>query len=147
MSDVPQFEAVTPTVLDTRRVSIHIKTINLPELTGIGACGVRLDDAERVSNVTLNFENTPPAPPQDASEFEQSKFPVVEVNLIDENQQSVAHSMIIEHRDPEVDITLHIREPHPGSVYTAYAEMIYQKKLVHVVQAPFKLESHRIEAQ
>ena len=36
MSDFPQFESVTPTVLDARRVSIHIKTINLPE-TMLGA--------------------------------------------------------------------------------------------------------------
>lgn len=152
MSDVPQFETVTPTVLDARRVSIHIKTINLPE-TVLGACGVRLDNAERTPNVQFNLDGipaTPPAPtepPSEVSDFEQSKFPVVEVNLVDEDRQSVAHSMIVEHRDPEVDITLHIREPHVGHTYTAYAEMIFQKKLVHVVEAPFILGKNGVDAQ
>lgn len=154
MTDVPQFETVTPTVLDARRVSIHLKTINLPEQHGIG-CMVNFNDANNLPKISLSVEPPPapttPAPPPEAPEdmpaFEQSKFPVVEVNLVDANQQSVAHAMIIEHRDPELDITLHIREPQIGSVYTAYAEMIYQQKLVQVVEAPFVLETDGVETQ
>jgi len=151
MTNVPQFETVTPTVLDARRVSIHIKTANLPAQRGIG-CMVNFNDANNLPRIALN-SNTPTAPipakeaPADMAAFEQSQFPVVEVNLMDANRQSVAHAMIIEHRDPEVDITLHIREPQVGSIYTAYAEMIYRQKLVQVVEAPFILETAGVDAQ
>ncbi len=155
MTTIPQFVSVNPEVLDERRVSVHIKTANLPELNRFGAC-FAAPDQKFTSNISLNPDvstppplpgNTIPAPPAAAAEntqadmtaFEQSKFPVVEVNLVDAEKNLVAHSMIIEHQEPDLSITLHIRSPQVGQTYTAFAELIYHQELVHVVSAPFVL--------
>lgn len=171
MTDIPQFISVTPTVLDERRVTVNIKTANLPEVNRLGACLVNLDQPP-TPNVSLNLDtSTPPTPPMppvvensadstavaapqpadseqiDATQFEQSKFPIVEVNLVDSEENFVAHSMIIEHQEPDLSITMHIRSPKPGETYTAYAELIYHEELVHVVSAPFVWAADEMNAQ
>ena len=158
MTDVPQFISVTPTVLDDRRVTVNIKTANLPEMNRLGACLVNLDQPP-APNVTLNLDtgSAPVALPPvnekpdtgddesvDVSQFEQSKFPVVEVNLVDADDNFVAHSMIIEHQEPDLSITMHVRSPQAGQTYTAYAEMIYHQELVHVVSASFVWEPQEL---
>ncbi len=163
MTDIPQFISVTPTVLDDRRVTVNIKTANLPEVNRLGACLVNLDQPP-TPNVTLNLDTSSapvaPTPPTgkendaaengdavDMEQFEQSKFPVVEVNLVDADNNFVAHSMIIEHQEPDLSITLHVRSPQQGQTYTAYAEMIYHQELVHVVSAPFIWEPQELNTQ
>jgi len=156
MTDIPQFISVTPTVLDDRRVTVTIKTANLPEVNRLGACVANFDQPP-TPNVSLNFDTSTPvaAPPRPAKEdepvdveqFEKSKFPVVEVNLVDSDDNFVAHSMIIEHQEPDLSITMHVRSPKPGETYTAYAEMIYHEELVHVVSAPFVWATDKLNAQ
>ncbi len=161
MTKIPQFISISPKVMDERRIAVTIKTENLPEVSRIGACMVNFADAA-TPNVSLDLNAPLPKPiveppksngntdiesniadtaitENDENPFAHSKFPVVELNLVDENNESVAQVMIIEHQEPELEVTMHLREPLLGHVYTVYAEMIYQTNSVHVMNQPFVL--------
>lgn len=163
MTKIPQFISISPTVMDERRVSVTLKTENLPDMPRLGACMANFAD-DTTPNVSLDL-NVPSAsptpiamPPQnnddaaiepsvaetdtadsDENPFAQSKFPVVELNLLDEHNESVAQVMIIEHQEPELEVTLHLRQPALGHTYTLCAELIYQTKSVHKINQPFVL--------
>ena len=161
MTQIPQFISISPKVMDERRISVTIKTANLPKVSHIGACMVNFADAA-TPNVSLDLNAPLPKPvieppksndntdvdsniaetdlsDDDENPFAHSKFPVVELNLVDEHHESVAQVMIIEHQEPELEVTMHLREPMLGHVYTVYAEMIYQTNSVHVMNQPFVL--------
>ena len=154
MTKIPQFISISPTAMDERRVSVTIKTENLPDMPRLGACMANFADPS-APNVSLDFDTVVPNPVVSASEnnantetntsdnndnpFAQSKFPVVELTMIDENDNAVAQITIIEHQEPELEVTLHLRQPALGHTYTLCAELIYQTKSVHKINQPFVL--------
>jgi len=163
MTQIPQFISISPKVVDERRIAVTIKTANLPKVSHIGACMVNFADAA-APNVSLDLNTPAPQPvatppksngntaieaqtdeedaiANDENPFAQSKFPVVELNLVDDNNQSVAQVMIIEHQEPDLEVTMHLREPMVGHVYQVYAELIYKTESVHVMNQPFVLET------
>lgn len=151
MTKIPQFISISPIVMDERRVSVTLKTENLPDMPRLGACMAKFTDPP-TSNVSLDL-NAPlpkPAPIEtplaesdvaesDENPFATSKYPVVELAMIDENDNSVAQITIIEHQEPELEVTLHLRQPNLGHTYTLRAELIYQMESVQIMNQPFVL--------
>lgn len=166
MTQIPQFISISPKVMDERRIAVTVKTANLPEVSRLGACMVNFADTA-TPNVSLDLNAPLPKPAAEAiaapvksngntatetdiatadiadneeNPFAQSKFPVIELNLVDEHNESVSQVMIIEHQEPELEVTMHLREPMLGHVYTIYAELIYKTESVHVINQAFILE-------
>jgi hypothetical protein len=137
-NSLPQFVLLEPTVLDLNRVTLHLKTTGFPP----------------VSNVSLNFTLPPSepvvdpqSPPDPAKILEQSPYPNVELNLLDENNQSVAQATIIEHKEKDFSFTLHLRNPQSGKKYTAQADMIHRQQIIHTVSTSFILENSEASAE
>ncbi len=159
MTQTPRFIALNPTILDERRISLNIITANLPETRRSGACIVNF--AEQPSNVALNLDlpASPPTAPTDTPPVaktstnanddvpEESKFPTVELNIVDDENKLVVQSMVIAHQEPDVTLTLHIPNPQLGHTYIAYAEMLLDQESIHTISTPFVLEVEKVRAE
>ena len=129
----PQFVSLTPVVLSPERVSLYLKTTNFPSR----------------SNVVLDFDLEGTAvlrPKPDAQKLQDleetilhSPYPNVALSILDEVHNEVAQVFIVEHKEEDISLTLHIRRPQPGKTYIARAEMIYQQQLIQTLTVPFKL--------
>jgi hypothetical protein len=120
-----------PVVLTYNRISLKLDTV-FPQK----------------SNVALLDFNPNPSPsstkeaeaPLDLDEaIRTSPYPNIEMSILDEGNQEVASVVVVEHRDPNLSLTLHIRHPQPGKRYTARAYLIYQQELIQTLTAPFTL--------
>ena len=60
-------------------------------------------------------------------------------DVIDQHGNEVASTFIVEHKEPELEFTLHLRVSEPGATYVARAEMASSDKVVQTVQVPFEL--------
>jgi len=150
MSNNPKFTLLQPTVLDYSRVSLMVKTADLPAKVAGGACAVPPSEGE--ANVSLSFDldtNGPPKPvappdnvsPPDPARFEdESPWPTLELALLDEDDELVAQALIIEHQEADVSFTLHVRRPQPGKLYTVMARMSKKAADIHIAKTQFLLE-------
>jgi hypothetical protein len=50
----------------------------------------------------------------------------------------VAATFIIEHKEPDLDFTLHLRSVEPGAAYTIRATLTDGGQVTQVVEAPFE---------
>jgi len=153
----PRLVLLEPFVLDHRRVTLTLKTADLPPRSNIPACMVNFAAPAAKPNATpaapLDFEigapTSPPPPlpkaPQtngDAGDdpFEDTPYPNVELSLLDADDNEIAQAIIIDHQEEEISFTLHIRNPQLGHTYIARADMIHHRELLQTLDAPFVLE-------
>ena len=69
-----------------------------------------------------------------------SPYPDVALCILDQHGNEVASTFIVEHKEPELDFTLHLRVSEPGATYVARAEMTISDEVVQTVQVPFELD-------
>jgi len=121
MTDRPYLVSLDAVVLDTSRVTLNLKTTGFPP----------------APNVAFSLNTSSPA---DAAPPAESPYPNVELSLLDADNRTVAHAIIVEHREEEVSFTLHLRRPQPGAAYTARAEMIHGQTVLQTLRTPFVLK-------
>lgn len=119
-----QLVSLKPIVLDYNRVVLTLRTAGFAS----------------APNVVLNFNA--PADEPEALNFSRSEspYPNVELALLDEDGRQVSQITVIEHRQAELSLTLHLRHPQPGHLYTARAEMKHHHNTLHALNVPFILE-------
>ncbi|NIW96953.1 MAG: hypothetical protein GWN13_01660 [Phycisphaerae bacterium] len=139
-NSVPQFVSLIPMVLSPGRVSLHLKTTNFPGK----------------SNVSLDFDLGDTAPQQNPTNQEledpeamlrNSPYPNVELSILDDKHNEVAQAIIVEHKEENISLTLHIRRPQPGKTYIARADMIHNQQLIQTLTVPFKLQPSDTEVE
>ena len=136
---MPQFVSLTPLVLSPERVSLNLQTTNFP-----GKSNVLLD---------FNFRNDGPLPSKPADRdlenpeelIRNSPYPNVELSVLDDQHNEVAHMFIVEHKEEHISMTMHIHNPQPGKTYIARADMIHNQRLLQTLTIPFKLEPFNAE--
>lgn len=152
MSDEIRIESFTPQPLwDGRRVTLILHVSGLPAY-GPGAHFLRFTDvsnqeagaeeaaqAPRKPNVNL-FPQSPASEESGPSGQEQppSPYPNVTLAILDQHGSSMATTYIVEHKEPELDFTLHVPPMEPGSRYVARAEMVINDEIIQVVEVPFE---------
>jgi hypothetical protein len=78
------------------------------------------------------YDDRPPSP-----------YPDVTLSIFDQGGNEIAATYIVEHKEPELDFTLHIHTPEPDATYTAHAELTMNDEVIQTVQVPFELsEGH-----
>jgi len=78
--------------------------------------------------------------PMPASDRPPSPYPDVTLSILDQGGNEITTTFIIEHKEPELDFTLHLRTPEPGATYTARAELTVNDEVIQTVQVPFELK-------
>jgi hypothetical protein len=66
------------------------------------------------------------------------KRPCVEVSILAADGGEAAHTNILETFLPELEFTMHLRHPHPGSEYSVEA-IVYYQKLPEVTDTPIDI--------
>jgi hypothetical protein len=92
-----------------------------------------LDSTEPEQIAAENF----PAPGGDRP---PSPYPDVTLSILDQGGNEIATTFIVEHKEPELNFTLHLRTPEPGATYTARAELVTNNAVIQTVQVPFELK-------
>jgi hypothetical protein len=121
----PTITILQPTVFpDNRRVQMEMVVENLPG-----------DSFAAVNLFMPDISGGPPRPDPNAP----SPYPNVELTILDSQRREVASLFIVEHKERETALTMHLPAPDPNEQYTARAEMTYQNETLQVVEAPFRL--------
>ncbi len=128
MSDQIRIEALIPTPMpDGRRVQVTLRTAGLPPYSfGMVTPGVTssVEDLAR------------PAPSQD--DRPSGPYPDVDLSIYDQRGNEVAATFIVEHKEPDLDFTLHLRDAEPGGTYTVRATLTGGGQVIQVVETPFE---------
>jgi hypothetical protein len=66
------------------------------------------------------------------------KKPCLDVTISDADGRETAHTSILEAMLPELEFTMHLRQPHPGSEYT-FEVVVYYQKLPDATDTPIDL--------
>ncbi len=157
MSDQMHIESLVPQPLpDLRRVTLNLRVVGLPPYgLGVASCVAGLSDvppadrsgqAQPAPDVDLFLGAPSPAGLPDAGgpavndDRPPSSYPDVTLSIFDQYGNEVAGTFIVEHKEPELDFTLHLRTFEPGATYTARAEMTLNDEIIQVVQVPFELK-------
>jgi hypothetical protein len=111
---------------DNRRVTFELEVENLPAT--VSNVFFSMPDMEADSAV-------PPRPDPDAP----SPYPDLELSILNRQRQQVASLLIVEHKEPSLALTLHLRAPDPQEPYIARAQMVYQNEPIDVMEVPFTL--------
>jgi len=124
----PKISSLNPVVLPgNRRVMMEMIVQNLPTT---------------FSNVAFTMPDMagsrPPRPPKPDPDA-PSPYPNIELSILNSQRQQVATLFIVEHKETETSLTLHLRTASPEEQYTARAEMTYQDQTLDVVEIPFRL--------
>jgi hypothetical protein len=92
-------------------------------------------------NVDLfpEMESSHPVNPASNHERSPSPYPDLTLSILDRHGDEVATTFIVEHKEPELNFTLHLRAVEAGATYTARAEMTQNDKVIQTVQVPFEL--------
>jgi hypothetical protein len=139
MSDsAPQITTLKPVVLpDNHRVIMQMVVENLPESDTGSACAVNSNSPPySPSNIQLFADTTDLTSPDGSNKI---SYPDVELSIFDSKRREVASLLIIEHREPVTDLTLHLRSPKPEEQYTASAKITLDNEVIEVVEVPFTL--------
>lgn len=163
MSDPIRIESLTPQPFpDLRRVSLNLYVSGLPPYGhGPGSNLISFFDMpqseERAqeekpiqSPATPNVDLFPEAPPSSelpggkrpmlSGNRPASPYPDLTLSILDQHGNEVATAFIIEHKEPDLDFTLHLRAFDPDATYIARAEMTLKDEVIQVVQVPFELK-------
>ncbi len=118
-----------------RRVLVTLRTARLPPY-GFGLVGPASTPA--APDIELSSED--PTRPASAKEDQPpSPYPDVDLSIYDQHGNEVAATFIIEHKEPDLDFTLHLRGAEPGGTYTVRATLTDGGQVTQVVEAPFEL--------
>ncbi|GAB4547006.1 MAG: hypothetical protein Kow0063_41600 [Anaerolineae bacterium] len=156
MSNPIRIESLIPQPLpDLRRVSLILRVSGLPAY-GPGANfrflhfpdmpGGEEDDQGAhpapppAPNVTLFTDTSASDPAAPGDERAPSPFPDVTLSIFDPSGREVASTYIVEHKEPELDFTLHLSAAEPGAAYLARAEMRMNDEVIQTVQVAFELK-------
>ncbi len=125
MSDQIRIEALIPTPMpDGRRVQVTLRTAGLPpysfEMVTPGG-------ASSVADPAPSEGDRPPSP-----------YPDVDLSIYDRRGNEVAATFIVEHKEPDLDFTLHLRSAEPGGAYTVRATLTDGGRVIQVVETPFE---------
>ncbi|MCB0074648.1 MAG: hypothetical protein KDE20_24450, partial [Caldilineaceae bacterium] len=122
----PKIASLNPIVFpDKRRVLMELAVENLPT---------------RSANVLLDIPGAPkPGSSPSGPVSPPSPYPNIELAIIDSRGKTAAATFIVEHQEPLVHLTLHLRQPDMAEQYVARAEMIYREDVLQVVEVPFTL--------
>jgi hypothetical protein len=163
VSEPIHIESLTPQPSpDLRRVSLNVRVSGLPAYGyGHGSNPINFCDMpqpeERAqeekpieSPATPNVNLFPEAPSSNelpvangamlGDDRRASPYPDLTLSILDQHGNEVATTFIIEHKEPELDFTLHLRAFDPGATYVARAEMTLKDEVIQVVQVPFELK-------
>jgi len=119
--DKPYFISLKPTIAENNQQVIFDVVIgNLPTLT---------------ANIALTL-------PDEGDLFQTSHSPGLYPNLIlsilDDNQQVITNTFIIENQTEHIQVTLHLKTiPQPSKTYVAQAELMIADEIVETMQIPF----------
>lgn len=163
MSDQIRIESLVPQPLsDGRRVTLMLRVSGLPAY-GPGAASSYIHFADMPGpDEGVEGEETSQAPPMpnvslspdakgsggDVGDTElpsgqdrpSSPYPDMTLSILDPYGNQVVTTYIVEHKEPELEFTLHLPAVEPGAAYLARAEMTKNDEIVQVVQVPFELE-------
>ena len=162
MPDPIRIESLIPQPLpDLRRVSLTLRVsglpgygpsmgyglLHFPEMPEIGeeAQQAKANQSPPPSNVNLFLDASASdqAPAGDSPEPDDdrplSPYPDVTLSILDQGRNEMASTYIVEHKEPELDFTLHMRSHEPGATYTARAELTMNDEVIQTVQVPFQL--------
>jgi hypothetical protein len=120
--------SLLPIILaDKRRVTLEMTVENLPTT---------------FSNVmfTMPDMTTVPARPVRPDPDAPSPYPNIELSILNGRRQRVASLFIIEHKERQTALTLHLPSPDPNEPYIARAELTYNDETLDVVETPFSLD-------
>jgi hypothetical protein len=124
----PKITALKPIVMpDKRRVSLEMVVDNLPTTFS------------KVMLMPDLFEGGQAAPPKKVDRNAPSPYPNVELSILNSERRQVARLFIVEHKEANIDLTLHLRSANPADSYIARAEMTYNDEVLDVVEVPFRL--------
>jgi hypothetical protein len=124
----PQIASLQPTVLpDNRRITFEIVVTNLPPMINAFFTMPDTDDAT--------------SPSTDPDSDKPSPYPNVELSVLNSRRQQIASLFIVEHKEEQVALTLHIPDSDPHAQYIARAEMVYQDETIDVIETPFTLNT------
>jgi hypothetical protein len=162
MSAAIRIQSLIPQPLpDLKRVSLLLRVSGLPTY-GPGAASnpfrfsdmpepgkelgeIRPDPSPPAPNVDL-FLETPPSNqsstgdlPATADDRPASPYPDISLSILGPAGNQIASTYIVEHKEPELDFTLHLHTPEPGAIYTACAVMTMNDEIIQSVQVPFEL--------
>jgi hypothetical protein len=119
---------------DGRRVLVTLRTAGLPPY---GPGMVASTSTSAAPNVELFAEDlTRPTPAK--GDRPPSPYPDVDLSIYDRQGNEVAATFIVEHKEPDLDFTLHLRSVEPGSTYTIRATLTNGGQVTQVIEAPFE---------
>ena len=159
MSDEIRIESFVPQpVWDGRRVALILRVSGLPAY-GPGSrflsfADMPNDEADaeepaqtpRRPNVNLFPESSPSEESGlPSQERPPSPYPDVTLGILDQYGNPMATTYIVEHKEPELDFTLHVPAMEPGTTYVARAEMAMNDEIIQVVEVPFEFVPHASE--
>jgi hypothetical protein len=131
LSDQIRIEALIPKPMpDGRRVLVTLRTAGLPPY---GPGMVASTSTSAVPNVE---DLTRPTPAQ--GDRLPSPYPDVDLSIYDRQGNEVAATFIVEHKEPDLDFTLHLRSVEPAGTYTVRATLTDGGQVTQVVEAPFE---------
>jgi hypothetical protein len=161
--DPIRIESLTPQPFpDLRRVSLNLRVSGLPtygyrpgsnpiNFLDMPQPEERAQEEKPIPSPAMpNVDLFPEAPP--ANELPVGKrpllgdnrpaspYPDLTLSILDQHGNEVATAFIIEHKEPDLDFTLHLRAFDPGDTYMARAEMTLKDEVIQVVQVPFELK-------
>lgn len=131
---MPQFVSLKPIIISHNRVTLNLETTNFPS-----TANVRLDltlDSDPLSSPPENH-----AVPGGEETVRHTPYPNVELSILDDEQNSVAQLLVVEHKEEFISMTMHIRRPNPNKTYIARADMIHDNRLIQTLTTPFDLSS------
>jgi hypothetical protein len=112
---------------DGRRVQVTLRTSGLPPYSS----------GMIAPNVELSLEDTT-RPTLAEGDHSPSPYPDVDLSIYDRHGNEVAATFIVEHKEPDLDFTLHLRAVEPGGIYTIRATLTGGGQVTQVVEAPFE---------
>lgn len=125
----PKIASLQPVVLaDKRRVTLEMVVENLPAST---------------SNIMFtmpDMADAPPTQPPKPDPNAPSPYPDIELSILNSQRRQIASLFIVEHKEKQTSLTLHLSAPDSNEQYTARAEMIHEDETLDVVEVPFRLD-------
>lgn len=68
-----------------------------------------------------------------------SPYPDLVLSVLDQHGREMATTYIVEHKEPELEFTLHLPAAEPGATYVAQAKMSWNDEVIQTVQVPFEV--------
>ena len=162
MPEPIRIESLIPRPLpDLRRVSLTLRVSGLPAYGPLmGSNLLQFPEMPEIGEEAHQAEANQSPPPSNVdlflgrSESDQalagdspepgddrppSPYPDVTLSILDQVGKEMASTYIVEHKEHELDFTLHMRSTEPGATYTARAELTMNDEVIQKVQVPFQL--------